>query len=194
MTVHVVSLTDPELGADAIVNAGNPHLGLGSGVSGAIRDACGGQAFQSLVRQAWTEEFDEPLQPEDCLVTSAGSATAFRWVLHVAAVDYKRPDPETGGPSGPSRIQRCAASAFREACMLSREHLNGQPLVLGMPLLGAGHGGVGVVTATRSILAGIAHAQRDCPADEALGVAVRFAVLDASSARVVELALSSYRR
>jgi hypothetical protein len=93
VSVHVGSLMDPALGAHAIVNASNPHVGLGSGVSGAIREACGGHSFQKEVRGAWEAEFDEPLQPGDYLVTSAGTATAFRWVLHVPAVDYKVRDP-----------------------------------------------------------------------------------------------------
>ncbi len=66
-----VQLSTPAL----ITDAGHEPV---DDVSGAIRDAGSGQAFQSLVRQARTEEFDEPLQPEDCLFTCAGSATAFR--------------------------------------------------------------------------------------------------------------------
>ena len=78
----VGSIVDTELGAHAIVNASNPAVALGSGVSGAIRDACGGTAYQSEVHQVWEDEFDEPLEPGDRLVTerarqvgSAGSCT-----------------------------------------------------------------------------------------------------------------------
>ncbi|MEO0323525.1 MAG: macro domain-containing protein [Myxococcota bacterium] len=42
------------------MNASNPHVALGSGVSGAIADACG-PAVQRVVRAAWEDEFDEPL-------------------------------------------------------------------------------------------------------------------------------------
>ncbi len=43
---HLGSITDSAVGAHAVVNASNPELALGSGVSGAIRTACGGAAFQ----------------------------------------------------------------------------------------------------------------------------------------------------
>ncbi|MEQ8894458.1 MAG: macro domain-containing protein, partial [Sandaracinaceae bacterium] len=115
LSTFVGSLVDQALGAHAIVNASNPHVGLGSGVSGAIRAACGGAAFQTEVRRAWEDAFDEPLEAGDCLVTGAGTARAFRWVLHVPAVDYTARDPETGGSSGPARIQACAAAALEEA-------------------------------------------------------------------------------
>jgi hypothetical protein len=97
----VGSLVDRDVGAHAIINASNPDLRLGGGVSGAIRDACG-VTFQREIRERWEEQYDQPLEPDDCLVTSAGSASWLRCVLHVAAVDHRRPDPETGGPSGPS--------------------------------------------------------------------------------------------
>jgi O-acetyl-ADP-ribose deacetylase (regulator of RNase III) len=145
VTALNVSLVDPELDAHAIVNASNPHVGLGSGVSGAIRDACGGVAFQREVRRRWEEDFDQPLEADDCLVTEAGTADWLRWVLHVAAVDYKHPDPETGGPTGPSRVRQCFGAALDEACLLARENdLTGE-LILGTALLGAGHGGLGEV-------------------------------------------------
>src|SRR5262245_61467991 len=86
VSTFIGSIVDPALGAHAIINASNPEVALGSGVSGAIRDACGGSVFQQLVRDAWKDEFDEPLEPGDCLVTGAGSYAAFRWVLHVPAV------------------------------------------------------------------------------------------------------------
>ena len=45
VSTFVGSIVDPALGADAIVNASNPQVALGSGVSGAIREACGAQTF-----------------------------------------------------------------------------------------------------------------------------------------------------
>ncbi len=86
IAAFVGSLVDPRVGAHAILNACNPDLGLGSGVSGAIREACGGAAYQRQVRERLEEEYGEPLQPGDCLVTGPGTSTAFRWVLHVPSV------------------------------------------------------------------------------------------------------------
>ena len=149
------SLVDPELGAQAIVNASNPHIGLGSGVSGAIREACGGHAFQREVRSRWEEDFEQPLESDDCLVTGAGTASWLRWVLHVAAVDYKHPDPRTGGPTGPRRVRQCFSAAIEEARFLAREHDLIGRLVLGTPLIGAGHGGLGEVVSLDSMMAAL---------------------------------------
>lgn len=160
------SLVDPRLGADAIVNASNPHAALGSGVSAAIREACGGDDYQAEVRRAWEDEFDEPLTASDCLVTGSGTATAFRWVLHVPAVDYRVRDPETGGSSGPSRIRACTQSALAESTRLA----GGDPLIVGFPLLGAGHGGLGEVASAAAMMEAIASA--DVAALEEIRVAV----------------------
>lgn len=176
LSVFVGSLVDPALGAHAIVNASNPHLGLGSGVSGAIREACGGAAFQAEVRRAWEEQLDEPLEAEDCVVTGAGRATAFRWVLHVAAVDYTRRDPETGGSSGPTRVKACTKAALEEAAHLARAHA--LPMVVAFPLLGAGHGGLGEVASAAAMMEVFATA----PAALA---EVRVAVLEERHARLV---------
>lgn len=150
-----MSLTDPKLGAQAIVNASNPHIGLGSGVSGAIREACGGPVFQRQVRVRWEEDFDQPLEADDCLVTGAGTAAWLRWVLHVAAVDYKHPDPETGGATGPKRIRQCFQAALWEARDLAKDHNLGGSLILGTPLLGSGHGGLGEVVSLDAMMSEI---------------------------------------
>ena len=188
------SIVAPELGTHAIVNAGNPALGLGSGVSGAIRDACGGEAFQKSVRERLAEEFDEPLGAGDCLVTDAGTCSAFRWVLHVASVDYRRRDPETGGPTGPSRVRTCFLSVLREATRLaSEENLEGQ-FVLATPLLGAGHGGLGSTTALDAMMRGLAeHLAQAAPHRRGVLHSVVFAVLTAEEERLVPLAAARHR-
>jgi len=150
------SIVDPVLKVHAIVNASNPEAALGSGVSGAIATACGGLAFQRVVRAAREEQFDaEPLGPDDCLVTTAGDAVHLRWVLHVPGVDYRHRDPETGGSTGPARIRRCVSAALIAAAELACQHqLTGQ-LALAMPLLGAGHGGLGAVRAAGAVVHGV---------------------------------------
>ena len=50
VSAFVGTIVAPALGAHAIVNASNPELGLGSGVSGAIRETCGGSAWVWLER------------------------------------------------------------------------------------------------------------------------------------------------
>ena len=187
------SIVSPDLGAHAIVNAGNPELGLGSGVSGAIRDACGGQAFQKLVRERLVDELDEPLSGDDCLVTSAGSCNAFQWVLHVASVDYRRRDAETGGSTGPSRVCACFRAALDAATALAaKEELEGQ-FVLVTPLLGAGHGGLGPVAALDAMMKALAEHLRGAHAEDRERLqAVVFAVLTAEEARLVPLAAARH--
>lgn len=142
LSLFVGSIIDSNIGAHAIVNASNPEAALGSGVSGAIYEACGGLAFQQEVHERLEEEF-EVLEPEDCLVTSSGSCQAFRWVLHVPAVNYRKRDPETGKSSGPRRIRTCVQAFLEAAVSVARENnLSGQ-FVLATPLLGAGAGGLG---------------------------------------------------
>ena len=184
----VGSIVDTELGAHAIVNASNPAVALGSGVSGAIRDACGGTAYQSEVHQVWEDEFDESLEPGDCLVTGPGTASWFRWVLHVPAVDYCKPDPETGKPSGPSRIRACFESVLIEARRLAEDDDLVGELILGTPLLGAGHGGVGVVASLDAMMGALrADVERGCLLAE-----VRFVVLETHHAQLVRRAAEKH--
>ena len=184
---RVGSIVDA-VGAHAIVNASNPSLGLGSGVSGAIREACGGAAFQAEVRRVHEEEYDEPLEADDCLVTGAGTAAAFRWVLHVAAVDYRSRDPETGGSSGPTRIRRCTRAALDEAVRLADENGLVGEMNVAFPLLGAGHGGLGEVASAAAMMEAIAAAD---DARRALRE-IRFAVLQERLARLVENAAERF--
>lgn len=179
IATHIGSIVDPELGAGAIVNASNPHAALGSGVSGAIADACGSD-FQHEVHTRWKEVFGGPLEPHDCLVTSGGTSSAFDWVLHVPAVDYEQRDPETGRASGPTRVRNCTLSAFQQAARL----IPGKRL--GLPLLGAGHGGLGESASADAMIAAIREFGVQNPNTK---LVVCFAVLNADSAeRVRELA------
>ncbi|WP_375769156.1 macro domain-containing protein [Archangium gephyra] len=185
----VGSLTDSRVGAHALLNACNPELGLGSGVSGAIREACGGATYQREVRERLEEEFGEPLQPGDCLVTGPGVSTAFRWVLHVPSVDYRRADAETGGPTGPSRVRACFRSALEESLALAREHGLGGQFVLATPLLGAGHGGLGPIVTLDVLMGALRDFLHESPAEERETLArVVFAVLTPEQARLVALA------
>lgn len=82
VSAFVGSIIDATLGADAIVNASNPHVALGSGVSGAIADACGGVEYQQEVRSVWEDEFSEARLLIRFAVLEASDA---RLVEHAAA-------------------------------------------------------------------------------------------------------------
>ncbi len=185
--VFVGSLVDPALGAHAIVNPSNPHCGLGSGASGAIASACGPD-FQREVREAWQDGFDEPLGADDCVVSGAGTHPSLDWVLHVAAVDYTVRDPETGGSSGPARVSQCTMAALREAAWLARDNREDIPgFVLGFPLLGAGHGGLGEVASAAAMMHAISTSE---PAQEL--ASIRIAVLEPRLEHVVRYAADRY--
>jgi O-acetyl-ADP-ribose deacetylase (regulator of RNase III) len=187
------SLVDARVGAHAIVNACNPELGLGSGVSGAIREACGGASYQREVRERLEEELGEPLQPGDCLVTGPGACSAFRWVLHVPSVDYRRADAQTGGPTGPARVRDCFRSALSESILLARTHALSGRFVLATPLLGAGHGGLGPVVALDVMMGALQEHLRESPAEDREELArIVFAVLTPQDARLVALAADKH--
>ena len=184
---HLGSITDSGVGAHAVVNASNPEVALGSGVSGAIRTACGGAAFQKEVRERLMEGFGGSLEPDDCLVTSAGCATSFRWVLHVAAVNYRKADPETGGVSGPLRIETCFRAALDAAeSVASQEGLQGS-FVLATPLLGAGHGGLGPVIVAEVMIGTVRRFIAEIGQGRSIAELV-FAVMTENDRRLIRLA------
>lgn len=53
-----------------IVNSSNTSIGLGSGVSSAIRQACGGVEFQQECREVLYEQFDGILPQGEVAVTT----------------------------------------------------------------------------------------------------------------------------
>jgi len=107
------------LKVDAIVNAANDHLWMGSGVAGAIKRA-GGEAIESeAMAQA-------PIALGDNAVTSAGDLGA-RWVIHAAVVGQ---DLRTNADI----IATATYNALETA-----EHLGARSVAL--PAFGAGVGG-----------------------------------------------------
>ena len=76
-------------GAEIVVNASNDSATFGGGVSRSIFDACGGAVIQEEMRRKLDDELDGVLEEGDCLVTSGGTSTTIRHLLHVPAVDYR---------------------------------------------------------------------------------------------------------
>lgn len=66
------------LEVDAIVNAANDHLWMGSGVAGAIRRAGGEEIEREAVAKG-------PIRVGDAVTTGGGRLRA-RWVIHAAAM------------------------------------------------------------------------------------------------------------
>lgn len=136
LVVEVVqgSLTDGD--ERVLVNASNTNGRLGSGVSAAIRRACG-PGFQERIEAALDERFSGPMPPGEVLVTDAHEHPRARWVVHVAVMDYRG-----GGDPFPDEAR------IRTGCEKLWPAVEGiedpEPLSVAMVALGAGTGGLGV--------------------------------------------------
>ena len=131
------SLTDPEADCDVLVNASNTLLQLGTGVSGAIRAACG-PSFQAELAKQLESRNPPHLQPGEVVVTNAGTHPRARFVAHVAVMDYT---PGSKNPRSPTLDRvRDGSTALWKAL----EAIDAPSLAVAMVVLGAGVGGLGL--------------------------------------------------
>ena len=109
-----------EAAVDAIVNAANCELQLGSGVAGAIRER-GGPSIQ--------QECDAlgPIPLGEAVVTGAGDLPA-RYVIHAAGM-------RLGGEAGEDSVRNCARRSLEVASEQGCRSV-------AMPAIGAGVGGL----------------------------------------------------
>jgi O-acetyl-ADP-ribose deacetylase (regulator of RNase III) len=115
------------LEVDALANAANSSLWMGSGVAGAIKRAGGEEIEREAVAQG-------PIEPGEAVATSAGRLHA-RWVIHGAAMG---PDLVTSA----ELIRRATRSCLRVADGLGARSL-------ALPAFGTGVGGFPVDEAAR---------------------------------------------
>jgi O-acetyl-ADP-ribose deacetylase (regulator of RNase III) len=162
--VEPCSLIDA--GCAIVVNPSNARAALGSGVSRAILDECGGLAFQEEVRRRLDEDLDGKLGPGDCLVTTGGSSARLRHVLHVLTVEY-----EKGLGSTTERVTLATEAALEAATTLGSE---AAPARVAFPLLAAGHGGLAAGVSLKAMVDGLKAFFRESP-DAPIGCIV-FAV------------------
>jgi O-acetyl-ADP-ribose deacetylase len=107
------------LQVDAIANAANNHLWMGSGVAGAIKRAGGEEIEREAVRLG-------PIEVGDAVATGAGRLAA-RWVIHGAVMGQDlRTDADL--------VRRTTASCLRVADELGAKSL-------ALPAFGTGVGG-----------------------------------------------------
>jgi O-acetyl-ADP-ribose deacetylase len=131
-----------ESDARVLVNASNTQLALGSGVSGALRRACG-EDFQERIHAVRQAQAGDALPPGEVLLTDAGAHPRARYVAHVAVMDY-RPGALQVAPTL-DRVRAGCANLWRVV-----EGLQQEPEVsVAMVALGAGTGGLGVVDSAR---------------------------------------------
>lgn len=135
LEVRQGSVTDADV--DVIVNASNTIGQLGSGVSGAIRRACG-PAFQDQIVAALRRERGDSMEPADVLLTHCGAHPRAKFCAHVAVMDY-RDDARQVFPDA-TRIRRASERLWR---VLDEQLPAGSTFSVGMVALGAGTGGLG---------------------------------------------------
>lgn len=132
------SLTDGD--ESVLVNASNTNVALGSGVSAAIRAACG-PGYQEHIQRALEETFGRAMEPGEVLVTDAGAHPRARWVAHVAVMDYRE------GAASPSPTVATIEAGCRR--LWEAVEALGEESTVAMVALGAGVGGLGVREPTR---------------------------------------------
>jgi O-acetyl-ADP-ribose deacetylase (regulator of RNase III) len=128
------SVTDADV--DVLVNASNTLGRLGSGVSAAIRTACG-PGFQDAIFEALRAR-GGAAEPGAVWLTHAGSHPRARFVAHVAVVDYREGMGVEQLPDV-ARIQRASVALWQAIETLSVQ----TPVSIGMVALGAGTGRLG---------------------------------------------------
>jgi O-acetyl-ADP-ribose deacetylase (regulator of RNase III) len=149
---------------DAIVNAANSSLILGSGVAGAIREK-GGPTIQAEC------EAHGPVEVGGAALTGAGSLEA-RWVIHAAGM---RIGGQVSEESLRSTLRATLTLAEDQGCRS-----------LALPAIGAGVGGLSLQTCAEISLAEV-RAHIEARADASSLEEVRFVLLGEPAYRVFEM-------
>jgi O-acetyl-ADP-ribose deacetylase (regulator of RNase III) len=129
------------LKVDAVVNAANDHLWMGSGVAGAIKRAGGAGIEDEAVALG-------PIEVGDNVVTGAGALDA-RWVIHAAVM----------GQDLRTDAQTIATATYR--ALETAEQLGARSLAL--PALGAGVGGFPLYSCANVMLGQVQQYLREHP-------------------------------
>jgi len=115
---------------DAVVNAANTELWMGSGVAGALKRK-GGQAIEREARA------QGPIPLGDAVITSGGNLPN-RWVIHAAAMGYRKEDEAVPKKPGTSSSAEIIASCVRRVLELADQ---AGARSVGFPALATGVGG-----------------------------------------------------
>jgi len=122
---------------DVLVNASNTNVRLGSGVSHAIRLACG-DGYQEHIEQAMLDAKGGYLEPGDVFMTDAGAHPHAKHVAHVAVMDYRH----LGGNTHPDEARLKTATDQLWTTLADYAKAQGDDDVsVAMVALGAGTGG-----------------------------------------------------
>lgn len=161
---------------DAVVNAANAELWMGSGVAGALKRR-GGEAVElEAVRQG-------PIALGDAVRTSAG-ALPNRHVIHAAAMGFRAEDEAVPKRAG----SRSSADIIRRATLRSLALADeAGDRSIGFPALATGVGGFPIDECADVMIASAQHYARDHPSTTIELVA--FVVRSEEDRRVFEQAL-----
>jgi O-acetyl-ADP-ribose deacetylase (regulator of RNase III) len=135
ITLHIAQGDIAAQATDAIVNAANSHLWMGSGVAGALKRRGGPDIEREAIAKG-------PIAPGEAVATTAGELDA-RYVIHAAVMG---PDLVTS--------QRYIARAAESALVLTDQLGLGS---LAMPALGTGVGGFPLEDCAHEMLAVVRH-------------------------------------
>ncbi len=127
--------------ADFIVNASNTELNLGSGVSKAFYEHCGGEGYQLELDNLKAKHLKEkgPIEQGEVIISDAGSAKNFTYALHAAVMNYS----DASRPGAPT-YETVAAALDRILEIVEEKIITEEvhsPIVV-LPLLGCGVGGL----------------------------------------------------
>lgn len=162
---------------DAVVNAANTELWMGTGVAGALKRRAGQQVEEEAVAQG-------PIALGDAVITSAGGLPN-RHVIHAAAMGYRSEDAKVPKRAGTSSSAEIIASCVRRALELA--DASGVRSV-GFPALATGVGGFPVAEAAAAMVgAASAYAARSPESGVEL---VAFVLLGDNAARAFEAELA----
>lgn len=157
-----------EVQADAIVNAANSELWMGSGVAGAIKRKGGASIEREAISMG-------PIEVGEAVATSAGALRA-KWVIHAAAMG---PDLRTDG----EKIGSATKSALRVAKDLRAE-------CVALPSLGTGVGGFPVEKAAEIMV----HRALDHASKSAFPRRIIFVLFTEEAKRVFDTVLAKVAR
>jgi O-acetyl-ADP-ribose deacetylase (regulator of RNase III) len=127
-----------ELAVDAIANAANSDLWMGSGVAGAIKSKGGQQIEEEALSMS-------PIRPGDAVMTTAGALSS-KYVIHCAGMP----------PGGRATYWKVLSSVQAALNIASNHNLSS----VAFPAIGAGVGGLSEEESTKAIVEGIAHYAR----------------------------------
>ena len=167
-TIRLLRADIATLDVDAVVNAANDRLWMGSGVAGALKRAGGEEIEREALAQA-------PIPIGEAVVTTAGRLPA-RHVIHAAAMGQDLTTDET-------KIARATENALRRADELRLRSI-------AFPALGTGVGGFPLGDCARIMIDAVRrHLERGGTLDE-----VVFALRSEDALRVFESTLGGVVR